>query len=293
MKNCIWTFAGIWLFIGLPSLLLADSGAVEGKASKATHLRLLIPLYGPEEIALADRYLQAGDMVVVYPPRPELMASGQPTDPDHWLQRAKEFKANHPEIETIFNFDGIDKLREWLPRLPPEIDWVSYDYERWQSTPEYGSAEEHILKFFEEGRLLAHQYGKRLFLTPVPFYSDYAIDWAVSVNYLPERMKAWDFGALASRGDAINAQFQFFLRDLDWLGPTVRSMSAELKEEAPNTLFLVQVGPGPGRERYTEKELEDAVGVIHGSGVDALAIWYGPGQTGWGEKVLQMIRGRP
>lgn len=261
--------------------------------SNASNLRVIMPLYGAEELALVEQYLQPGDMVVAAPPKPEMMASGQAQQRDHWIQKAREFKSNHPEIEVIFNFDSIEDMREWVAKLPPEVDWVSYDYERWQWTPEYDADQEHTLRLFKEARHLVHQHGMRLFLTPVPFYSDYAINWAVQRDYLPERMHAWDFGALAETGDAINAQFQYFLKDLAWLQSTVCAMSAELKQEAPNTLFSVQIGRGLGRNQYTDAELRKAIDAIHRSGADAIVVWFGPGQASWAATVLLMLRGEP
>lgn len=268
-----------------------SSAKPEPEPPAGINFRLIIPLYGQEELTLVDKYLRAGDMVVLYPPRPELKASGLPQQPDYWVKKAKEFKTRAPKVETIFNFDGIEGLREWTPKLPPEVDWVSYDYEKWEWTPEYGPDQQHTLRYFQEARRIVHRHRKRLFLTPVPFFNEQIIEWVVKSGYLAEKIRPWDFAAVAKAGDAFNAQFQFFLRDTAWVQSTVSAMSAELERRSPDTLFFVQVGSGSGRTPYTDEELKKAIDAIVRSGADGIVVWFGPGRSSWGEKVLRMIRG--
>lgn len=273
--------------------LAAALSAAAAEPRGTAGLRLVIPFYGPEEMALADKYLRPGDIVVFFPPAPELKASGLPQEPEFWIQKVREFKARHPKPETLFNFDGIKELREWTPRLPPEVDWVSYDYEKWEWTPEYNSDQEHSLRYFEEARRIVHRHHKRLFLTPIPFFSPYFIDFALKVRYLPEKAPAWDLGAVAGTGDALNAQFQYFLKDLAWLEPAVREMSSELKKKASKTTFYVQAGEGMPRQPYTDEELRKALEAIAAGGAQGVVVWFGPKRSEWGARVLEMIRGEP
>jgi len=252
--------------------------------------RVIIPLYGEEQFTLAARYLRPGDMVVVYPPRPELEASGQPQDPAHWIERAERFKAEFPKVETIFNFDGIDQMREWTPKLPAAVDWVSYDYERWQTTPEYSAQQSEVLRYFEEARRIAHDGGKRLFLTPVPFFNADAIAWARQKGYMPAEIAPWDFGELARTSQGFNAQFQFLLKDAVWLEKAVHDLVVQRDARAPKTLFFVQIGPGVDGRLYTQEELRSAIRAIRQGGADGVVIWFGPRMANWARQSVEMLQ---
>ncbi|RMG52951.1 MAG: hypothetical protein D6723_07920 [Acidobacteria bacterium] len=288
-KPSLWIYliAGLTVMSGLGLSSPADY-PVAGDS-----WRVIIPAYGPEETSLAEKYLRAGDIVVLHPPKPELRASGLPQQPEYWIRKAEALKARHPKIEVLFNFDSIQELREWAPKLPAAVDWISYDYERWQFTPEYKPDEAHTRRLFREARRIAHKHGKRLFLTPIPFFNRRIVERARRVGAFPKDVPPWDFGKLARIGDAFNAQLQFSLREIDHLTSTLRAMVAERRKEAPKTLFFVQVGPGPRKGRYTDDELKRAIDVIKRSGVDGVVVWFGPGMSDWGEKVLRMMRATP
>ncbi len=292
MRKHIRTICGlVCLVVWLGFATQVHSLETRIEAPKKEQCRIIIPVYGPDEMTLVSRHLRAGDMVVLYPPRPELKASGLPQQPEHWIQMAKEFKAKYPKVEVIFNFDGIDELREWTPKLPKEIEWVSYDYEKWEWTPEYGPSQEHTLRYFEEARRIVHKHKKRLFLTPVPFFNDYAIGWALKGKYLSEKMRAWDFASIAAVGEAFNAQFQYFYQDTDWLESTVRAMSADLQRKSPKTLFFVQLGPGPKARPIKGEDVKKAADTVCQVGADGVVLWFGPGASAWGAGILPLIRG--
>lgn len=258
----------------------------------AKELRVIIPVYGSEDVVLVEKYLRPGDLVVVAPPGSEMMAAGQ-SEIEAWIEKTKALKQRHPEIETIFNFDSLEKMRQWIARLPAEVDWVSYDYERWQFTPEFDVSEERTRKSFEEARRLAHQHRKRLLLTPSAFYNARIVELRVQQGVLPPGTRPWDFATLARLGDGFNAQLQFGIKDLAWLEETARSMVAELRQKSPHTLFAIQVGVmAAERQQLTDEELKKAVAIIRESGADGLTIWFTPEKADWGEKVLRMVRQR-
>ena len=291
MRKHIQKICGVVLLVaGLGFAAGVHSTETRAHSPKQDHFRLIIPVYGPNELALVSRYLRAGDMVVLYPPKPELKASGLPQQPEYWIQMAKDFKAQYPKIEVIFNFDGIDELREWTPRLPKEIEWVSYDYEKWEWTPEYGPDQQHTVQNFEEARRIVHQNKKKLFLTPVPFFSEYLIDWAVKVKYLSERMQPWDFPTIAAVGEAFNAQFQYVYQDTKWLESTVRTMSADLRRKSKKTLLFVQLGPGPKASPIMDGDVREATETLRLAGADGVVLWFGPGRSNWAARILPLIR---
>lgn len=281
----------LWRLISISFVVTMCSRAgVNGQS--ATEFRVIIPIYGSQEIALVEKYLRPGDLVVVAPPGPEMKAAGQ-SEIEAWVAKARAFKQRHPAIETIFNFDSLEKMRQWIARLPAEVDWVSYDYERWEFTPEFDPSEERTRKSFEEARRLAHAHGKRLLLTPSAFYNPRIVELRVKQGVLPAGTRPWNFGTLARLGDAFNAQLQFGIKDLAWLEATVRAMRAELQQTSPSTLLAVQVGVmAAERQQLTDEDLNKAVAIIRDRGADALTIWFTPEKVSWGEKILRMVRQR-
>lgn len=289
IRKAGWRLVGLIMCLGLIVGFCVWAGAKEPSTKE---LRLIIPLYGPQEMVFVEKYLRPGDLVVVAPPGPEMMAAGQ-SEFDAWIEKTKAFKQRHPEIEAIFNFDSLEKMRQWIARLPAEVDWVSYDYERWQFTPEFDVSEERTRKSFEEARRLAQQHGKRLLLTPSAFYNARIVELRVKQGALPPGTRPWDFASLARLGDGFNAQLQFGIKDLAWLEETARSMVAELRQKSPHTFFAIQVGVmAAERQQLTDEELQKAVAIIRQSGADALTIWFTPEKADWGEKILRMVRER-
>lgn len=287
------TFAGFLLGIG--SVFATLVSAVAGFSpvtygDSVSRLRVVIPWYGRQETALAKEYLHKGDMVVFMPPAPELAASHLPGAPEYWIGKAKEFERENSQLEVVLNFDGIAEMRQWTPQLPATIGWISYDYERWKTTPEFSSDKQKTVEYMAQARAIAHKHGKRLLLSPVPFYNPRMVDLAVRAKYLPVPIAPWNLGDLAKQADAFNAQFQYLVRALPWLETNVRESAKEIHAAAPHTLFTVQIGPGPKLRPYTTTELRRAAKSIAEAGADGVIIWFGPGNSAWGGRILRLIR---
>ena len=219
------------------------------------HLVFLLPdsQHTPELVALLSVHLRAGDT---------LMVRGASNEVDFVTRTATEARARvQPgvEVATSIWFPSIGELEQHVAELPHDIQWIAYDYERWDRTPEFDPAEAASLAFFERAATAAHAHGFRFLLSP--YYEG-----------------GWRWSKLGEHVDAIDVQLQHLVRTPDRYVATARPLFRDLAEHAPHAWRVAQVSLV-----FTRGTPEDNVDAIRAAASDpdiaAFLVFFGDDQV--------------
>lgn len=232
----------------------ADSGDLE----------FMIPVLNLEDpshdISVIDDYLMDGD-IVVFPPDSYLPVS------------ALKSEINGLRIGT--GGTNYETLIEGISRIPGDVDYVTYDYEK-GFTPEWTTDQNatisHFKGLFEE----SHRNGKQFIAAPVYIYG-----------------KDWDWGEVSKSTDIIVVQAQNFQtgakvpEDLkpDNFGYDLKTLASKLASDIkPKSQAKVYIQLDTLVTDDPDNLLHD-IDSLRDTGIDGIALWYNPGVSGKTSKI--------
>lgn len=213
-----------------------------------------------DNLKVFARSLQNGDYIIL---------RGDPSKPLAVIQSVKQTKpafAPGVNVKSCLFYYAVDDIAKSVPKLPPGIDFVVYDYEKGSSySPDFTTNESRSIGYFDKAEEAVLQYRRntgsdaQLMVTP-PF---------------GELLHAnWDWGLAANHMDAIDMQMQAFVQDhalmQSFVSSTTRNMSGPAKH-----LVFVQLS----LSRWSVQENIDAINATRDSRIDAFLIWYQSTQT--------------
>ncbi|MGE5599895.1 MAG: hypothetical protein ACM3UQ_00095 [Clostridiales bacterium] len=213
-----------------------------------------------DNLKVFARNLQNGDYLIM---------RGDPSSPLAVIQAAKQSKhmfAPGVHVMTCLFYYAIGDIVRSVPKLPPGIDFVVYDYEKGSNySPDFTTNESVSLGYFDQAEAAVLQYGKntgsnaQLMVTPP----------------VGELLHAgWNWGLAADHMDAIDMQLQAFVKDHALMKNLVSSTASHISEPKKHLVF-VQLS----LSRWPVRENIDAINATRDSRIGAFLIWYQATQT--------------
>ena len=222
-----------------------------------TNLPLMIPILNDEdpdsELVIIKKYLKSGD-ILVFPPQ--------------LFQKVTQIQKETDNIELATGGTSIKSLLPGISRIPPNVKYVTYDYEP-DFTPEWTNNQNESIKLFSQLHEEAKKHDKKLVIVPVYYYG-----------------KNWDWGEVAKNTDILLVQVQNYQRG--GIFPTqfipdeslvviAKKLAKQVNEKSPETKLYLQMGYTFGSN--SDDVLLD-INSVTNSGIDGFTLWYNPGTSG-------------
>ena len=188
------------------------------------------------------------------------------------LQQAADIKSKvKPGVNviTLVWYASINDIESKTSKLPKGIDYIAYDFEPWDKTPEYTTDQQETTFLLDRALKVTHDNGFKLMFTPT--YGTIKNGQIV--------MKDWDWSQIAQHTDSLVIQFQgyFKLSNGATEGNNMKNIIKDISDKSPNTLTFVQLALTP--VGGTPDENIGAINDLHGGNINKFLIYYGGPQS--------------
>ncbi len=238
---------------------------MQSKGMITTNLSFIIPVLNKEDpdndINVIKNFLRPND-IVVFP-----------------VQNYKQVSALKMEISGLKIATGGTSVENILPaitRIPSDVDYVTYDYERnW--TPEWTPDQNASIGYFDQLHDKVSLSGKKLIIVPAYVFG-----------------QKWDWGEVAKHTDILIVQVQNFQTNAqvpDVIKPSslgidleevTKKIVKEVREKSPSTKIYLQFG---FEVTSDPKNILTDINTVKDLGIDGITLWYNPGTSGTTSKI--------
>lgn len=222
-----------------------------------TNLPLMIPILNDEnpdsELTVIKKFLKSGD-ILVFPPQ--------------LYQKVTQIQKEITDIELGTGGTSTQNLLPGISRIPPNVKYVTYDYEP-DFTPEWTDDQKKSIELFTQLHEETKKYNKKLVIVPVYHFG-----------------QDWDWGEVAKHTDVLVVQVQNYQKGGKFpaqfipnesLTEITKKLVKQVDAKSPTTKLYLQIGFAFGSK---PNDVISDINEITNLGIDGFTLWYNPGTSG-------------